>query len=376
MVEQLTIVVAFRDRDTERIRHFLDSLAKQTNTDFRLLFIDYGSSSYTAEKARGVVEGYAFCEYIYSDTRGYVWNISQARNTGARLVQSPYLMTTDVDMVFPADFLEIGMSRAGKEKVVYSLSKFLPKGFSDWNNLDQRANEFRPATRDAIGACQIVATERYKEIRGFDEYYRYWGREDKDMYERLLALGLQVDWLDDQTTLFHQWHPAANYRTEGYLPPAVWNRMNLYYLREKQHLVRNKGQWGEIISTEDRSVFQFLDFGQRALRMNGRISLFDEVPDDNRSIGKLTNQLWNLSPGHALAVNHAFFPQRREASIALKRYINYALQRLGFNLRLAYGQNLVHLFLADFIELNRDMIDDYYLDFPTLDGVSILVRAE
>jgi hypothetical protein len=55
--------------------------------------------------------------------------------------------------------------------------------------------------------------------------------------------------------------------------------------------------------------------------------------------------------------------------------VERALERLGTDLRVQYGQNLLHAFLADFIDVNGETIADYYLGFPAMQGVSLILHA-
>jgi len=375
VTEELTIVIGFRNRDIERVKRCLDSLERQTMTAFRLVFVDYGSARPAAEEVERLVCQYPFCDYIYSETRGYPWNRSHALNTGGRLARSPYLMTTDVDMLFPPDFLQTFMARASSDKVLYCSHLFLPQGFADWENIDSYAGKLRTASKDALGACQLVATTIFNEIRGFDEYYRYWGREDRDIHERLLAAGLQAEWLNDQTRMYHQWHPQRNFKTDGFMPELLWGSMQMHFWRYKQQLLRNDENWGRILREDDRPVFAYLDFAQNALRMNKNFLFFDEQPGDIASMGKLAHQFWQLPSGHALGINHAAYPKRSQTTSSLMRYANHAFKRLGVNIRLGYDRNQLHTFLIDLMANNRELISDYYLDFPAQDGVSVLVRA-
>jgi glycosyltransferase involved in cell wall biosynthesis len=41
----VTIVYAFRNRDVLRVKASLDSLQQQTHSDFKVVFVDYGSET-------------------------------------------------------------------------------------------------------------------------------------------------------------------------------------------------------------------------------------------------------------------------------------------------------------------------------------------
>jgi glycosyltransferase involved in cell wall biosynthesis len=378
MVETLplSIVFGFRDRDTERVDRCLASLARQTFHDFEVIFVDYGSASATARAVRSIVERYAFCRYIYTETRGYPWNRAQALNVGARLAESDYVLTSDVDMIFPKQFVQVVMDQAHPHKVLYCYHHFLPKDFSDWDHLDDYAGKLPTATRHAYGPCQCITRELFYQMRGFDEYYRYWGAEDSDMNARLGLLGLEEVWLVDKTHLFHQWHLPVNYDTREFMPEGLWGRMQIHRFRNQNQSIRNSERWGRIYSSEDRPALRFLDLEHSRLYECDDLAILDLPPNRNHSLSRLALYFWNTLPsGHAVAVDHAFYPHSNKLADRLLRYQRRALRALGRSAEIDYRPNRLHSFLVDFIEQNEDMIADYYLDFPALDGVSLLVKA-
>ena len=56
--------------------------------------------------------------------------------------------------------------------------------------------------------CGGILKEHLVKIRGFDEDYKYYGSEDGDLADRLLAFGLHFTWRDD-LRVYHQFHPSA-----------------------------------------------------------------------------------------------------------------------------------------------------------------------
>ena len=95
--EKITFIYCYRDRDLERVKLSLDSLANQTNKEFRVIFVDYGSDLKRAAEVEEIVDSYDFAEYCYNDTRGKVWNRSHALNTAIRLAETEFVFTSDVE---------------------------------------------------------------------------------------------------------------------------------------------------------------------------------------------------------------------------------------------------------------------------------------
>ena len=57
----ITIIYPYRNRELERIKHSLDSFARQNNLDFKVIFVDYGSKKDNAVNIKPEVEKYTFC---------------------------------------------------------------------------------------------------------------------------------------------------------------------------------------------------------------------------------------------------------------------------------------------------------------------------
>jgi glycosyltransferase involved in cell wall biosynthesis len=371
---KLSVVFGFRDRDTLRVKRCLDSLTSQTFRDFDVLFVDYGSQPETVKSIRPLIESYTFARYIYTDTRGWPWNRAQALNIAGRQVKSDYIMTTDVDMIYPPDFLETVMSQADLGKELHVVPHLLPEDFSDWEHMTQYQNRLPTMNQNAKGACQCIATEVYQRIRGFDEFYRYYGTEDRDINLRLRSLGLEEVWLTDQTCMFHQWHGRSDYMTPQFMPEGYWSRALNHLVGYETQAVRNDEHWGAICTTEQRLAFRFLDLETSQLKDQDELHQFNESPYSNQSVVNMLHRFRELPSGHALAVNRAFVPTRSPWSDRLIHYGNRILSRLHTQSRIDYPANRLHSFLVELIDLNPQLVADYFLGFPALNGVSLLVR--
>ncbi|HEV8632609.1 MAG TPA: glycosyltransferase [Thermoanaerobaculia bacterium] len=372
----LTVVAGFRDREIERVERWLASLAAQTFRGFRAILVDYGSARDVAARLQAAAARHDFCSTVYTDTRGHAWSRACALNIGARLAASDYVLLTDVDMIYPPGFLAAVIERIAPGRVIHAWCTFLPRGFSHWDEVFDRAGRFPPAaSRPALGGCQALATALLHAIGGLDEYYRFWGAEDRDLADRLLLHGLEDVYLPSHVPMLHQWHPSSNDKSDDFMPEGLWGRMNNHRHRHRGEIARNGGGWGRVVRTEERPAFVFLDFERQRLVESPELHLFDARPDRPRESGLLVHAFWELPPGHALAVDHAFFPHRSRRWDWLLRATNAAARRVGSGARLGYRTNLLHAYLDEMLEANRGEIADYYLGFPARDGVSIVVRG-
>ncbi|MEL6925381.1 MAG: glycosyltransferase [Bacteroidota bacterium] len=367
---ELSIIFGYRNRDISRVDRCLASLGRQTRTDFEIVFVDYGSDAATAKAMQAVVSKYEHARYVYSDTRGWPWNRSRALNIGIRQAKGNYLMTTDVDMVYPNDFVERMLEGADPSEVRHIYHYFLPKGFSDWANVD--SNKKDPAGETAFGACHMTHRQNLEKMQGFDEYYCFWGVEDRDVNTREKAMGLNVRWMNDTTYMHHQWHPTVNNVTPGFMPDGWWFKMENHYHRHLDQIVRNGDSWGQIQTKADRPIFDFIDFEKQQLLQQDKVHLLDAKPWQNRSITLFMDAWRDLPSGHVLLMKNAFYPFQKK----LTRWLAWLKGANKYTKFLLYdfdiSKNLLHRQVYEFCLENADEVSDYYLALPFENGLTLI----
>jgi hypothetical protein len=113
-----------------------------------------------------------------------------------------------------------------------------------YGTLKQRA---RRRGKHGTGGIQLASRGFFFEVRGYDEDLVWWGAEDGDMVRRARNAGLEVVWIDDRTSMLHQWHPKRHESlTDGAQRSAAsraWTR-NHTIVRQKRSIVRNLERWG------------------------------------------------------------------------------------------------------------------------------------
>lgn len=95
------------------------------------------------------------------------FNVSAARNAGATLINTPYVIFADADTILGPNFTSL-----------------LPEHLTGSNFL----RFYLPKTNSLGGTC-VVATGDYNKVRGFDEVFAGYGGEDLDFYWRLQRMG-------------------------------------------------------------------------------------------------------------------------------------------------------------------------------------------
>ena len=102
----ITLIYPYRNRSIDRIKRSLDSLKNQSNTEFNVKFIDYGSSQEYAPKVQTLVKSYAFTDYLYTYTEHQPWNKCRALNIVIKNLDTEYGFVADVDMFFAKEFIQ------------------------------------------------------------------------------------------------------------------------------------------------------------------------------------------------------------------------------------------------------------------------------
>jgi glycosyltransferase involved in cell wall biosynthesis len=322
MNKGISIVFGYRNREAERVKKCLDSLAKQTFRDFEVIFIDYGSDENYVKTVKPLVESYAFARYFFNNTRGMPWNRAHALNTGVRLAQNEYILFGDVDLIYSGQVLEALAEKADENTQVYSQVYFLPKGETELAKIMAGSWETLPVSAESgKGGVHLVHKKHLEAIRGYDEYYCFWGVEDRDLYSRLDQAGLESVWIDaSQYPVFHQWHPDASGAKKGFFPDRWWESMNIHFSVLKDTLIRNDENWGKLHTDAERKVLRAVEVefiykergdwfyrGIVATELIKRLKSLKEgeclkiiINKNKRSSGrklKLANTLLNILPG-------------------------------------------------------------------------------
>ena len=254
----LNIILPYRNRDLKRVEFSLKSLQQQTNKDFRLFFIDYGSFPDHAAKIKSLCDRYSFVDYKFHPVTDQPWNKSRALNSKIKeLDAAEYCFIADADLIFHPEFIQKACQLQEKDKAVYFQVGFLnPKqNISDINF--ETFRNYRNSTYEATG-LSMFPISILNEINGFDEFYHFWGAEDTDIHFRLKNAGKKIDFFSERILMLHQWHPSYRSAESSKLTAAL--QVKDIVKMNSQHLklaIQNKttrvnfSGWGTIMSAEE-----------------------------------------------------------------------------------------------------------------------------
>lgn len=252
----ISIIYSYRNREYERVKRSLDSLASQSGVELEAIFVDYGSDPEISEVIKPLVESYSFCKYVYNETRGLPWNSSHALNTGVPFAQSDRLFFADIDLIFSPGFFDAIKGLDLKGKHYYARPRDLPQHFYKWNLLESLDFQQFPITHESGRGMLYILKEYFLQIGGFDEFYLDWGIEDNDIFFRLNALGLKDEWIDySRNPVFHQWHPSSMV----FAIPKWFDEEVLYFSINKKR-TKPKNATGKLLTSVQRPAYMaFLD---------------------------------------------------------------------------------------------------------------------
>ena len=253
----ITILYTYKNKDVLRVKRSLDSLLTQTNSEFKVLFVDFGSNSSYSKDLQDVLKNYTFVSYLYSYHSHQPWSRSKAINIGLRHVNTPYVFIADIDMLFHKEFITALHHIKSPDCSYYFKVGFLDEKETQTN---KDFEDYSISFESSPGAqgLSLFPTEALMKINGFDEFFHFWGGEDEDIHARLKISGLEVNFFDKRILMLHQWHPtyrnSLNKKLTVDLNHETITRINQERLRMNMHLrtsIVNAKDWGRIITKSE-----------------------------------------------------------------------------------------------------------------------------
>jgi O-antigen/teichoic acid export membrane protein len=250
---RISVVLPIRNRAGFRFENCLRSLRAQEGLalgDIEIVVSDFGSDDEAARHIAKVArENNA--SVVRTATRGQ-WNRSLALNIGIRAASAPWILCTDVDMIFSSNFVATVLAQlesSSHPTIVTCHTHDLPPDAVDGiyrpETLEELISVATVRPSGGTGACQAFAADWVREVRGYDEKYVFWGFEDKDMIARAAKAGLEQVWVSDKTAMLHQWHRQTS------ADQPLRKRLNQWrYYLTKGIVVKNRAGWGEQSAAE------------------------------------------------------------------------------------------------------------------------------
>jgi hypothetical protein len=247
---KVTVVYAFRDRSTERLRFSINSLKKFVQVEFEVLVVDYGSKPEVAAELVKLATECGF-KLIRSETAGQPWSRSKALNIGIVAASTEYVTTTDIDMLFEGDILQASLDVI-KPKMVLHCQPW-------WLTQSGKREDAWLGDKFQIGGFQFAAKQDLIAAGGFNEEFYFWGAEDLEFDSRLKQLGYEISWIDGDVKMFHMWHPVS-YGFADTRPQSSWMYSNLVLMQTNLgNLNNNQQEIGKVVTPAERPILDLLN---------------------------------------------------------------------------------------------------------------------
>jgi glycosyltransferase involved in cell wall biosynthesis len=237
----ISVIVSTYNRE-DALNAVLRALSRQSDRNFEIVVADDGSGPATAR----VVQEWASStklpiKHVWHEDRGF--RLADIRNRGIRESAGAYVLFLDGDCIARPDFVaahrrlaesgwfvtgtRILLSRELTGRVLrqelepesWGLARWLvPRSRGELNRLapllDLRLGRIRKLTarrwRGARGSNMAFWRADLEKVDGFDASFSGWGREDSDLFIRLIRAGVRRKDGRYATGVLHLWHPEAD----------------------------------------------------------------------------------------------------------------------------------------------------------------------
>ena len=240
MDDLISVVVSTYNRE-DALDAVLRSLSRQTDRHFEIVVADDGSEAATAR----VIESWSHMpvalKHVRHEDRGF--RLAEIRNRAILASAGSYCIFLDGDCLVRADFvaahrrlaepgcfvtgnrvqlsqklscrmlverLEAETWRTGRwaaQRVRGDVNRFLPLLHLPLGPLRKRVGR---RWRGAQGCNMAFFRSDIDRVDGFDAAFTGWGREDSDMFVRLIRHGVLRKDGRHATTVLHLWHPESD----------------------------------------------------------------------------------------------------------------------------------------------------------------------
>jgi glycosyltransferase involved in cell wall biosynthesis len=237
----ISVIVSTYNRE-DALHAVLRALSRQSDRNFEIIVADDGSGAATARVVREWAARTTLpVKHVWHEDRGF--RLSDIRNRGIRASAGAYVLFLDGDCLarphFVAEHRRLAESgwfvtgtrvllsptltdrilHQGLEPESWGVARWLvPRSRGQLNRfaplLDLRLGGMRKLTarrwRGARGSNMAFWRTDLEKVNGFDGSFSGWGREDSDLFIRLIRAGVRRKDGRFATGVLHLWHPEAD----------------------------------------------------------------------------------------------------------------------------------------------------------------------
>ena len=241
MNDLISVIVSTYNRE-DALDVALRALSRQSDRNFEIVVADDGSGPATARVAREWAAKTALpIKHVWHEDRGF--RLSDIRNRGIRASAGAYILFLDGDCIARRNFVaahrrlaEPGWFVTGTRILLSAdlTDRILHQGLEPelWGvgrwlvpRARRQLNRFAPFLELRLGAMRKLSARRWRGARGsnmafwradlekvdgFDSSFSGWGREDSDIFIRLIRAGVRRTDGRFANGVLHLWHPEAD----------------------------------------------------------------------------------------------------------------------------------------------------------------------
>jgi glycosyltransferase involved in cell wall biosynthesis len=239
--ELISVIVSTYNRE-DALDVVLRALSRQSDDNFEVIVADDGSRAATANVVREWAAKKTIpIKHVWHEDLGF--RLSEIRNRGIRASSGAYIVFLDGDCIARRDFVaahrrlaepgwfvtgtRILLSADLTDRIIHQGLEPELWGFASWmvHRSRHHLNRFAPLLELRLGAMRKLSAKRWRGARGsnmafwrsdlervdgFDSSFRGWGREDSDIFIRLIRAGVRRKDGRFACGVMHLWHPEAD----------------------------------------------------------------------------------------------------------------------------------------------------------------------
>lgn len=190
----------------------INSILKQTYTNYEIIVIDDGSTDNTVELLEPYQEK---IHYFYQENQG----VSAARNQGIALSKGEFIAFLDADDIFMPHKLEkqvavfeqqpdLGIVNSGY-RLIRENGEFIAD-IKRWETIPELTIETWILHQPVLPSAMMFRKEWLEKVNGFDT--RWFSSEDVDLVFRLIAQGCRGVWLPEVTIYYRRHDLSATWK--------------------------------------------------------------------------------------------------------------------------------------------------------------------
>ena len=233
----ISIIFANRNRDVGRIKASLDSLVAQTDKEFEIIFVDYGSEHNLIRKYQDLFKSYQFVSFFSLDVAHLLWNKSKALNYGIKMAVSDSIFIADVDLIFHPEAVSLFRKLSVSDKFFLFPLSYLGRQESQKLYVPYHFSDLKPQRKGEVNGMVLAPRPALLQINGLDEFFHFYGAEDEDLFARLENAGIKREFAN-HPFFCHNWHQSFSGSKDKLLTgnPRIKNIMRI----NQRHFFENR----------------------------------------------------------------------------------------------------------------------------------------